>query len=257
MARSALSGEKTETELRRCPAHPLKKTRFLKENDSCAFCAAAAVLLTYRKILDDLADERGVKRLRAELAKPVFSRGRKRVLRQMPELLPLDGKIEKLLSELSEIEGKSIRSADLPAEVFGKILGEIGSFGFENEKKLTSYRFTAALGHWIYLADAADDLPEDIEKGRYNPLVALYGREMTYDDKSSLKTALIAKLMEAEAAFDLMDMSESPDADGIIKNVLYLGLPQVAEEALDNPGNKRKAVKERRPKGSCSNERSV
>ena len=255
--RSALAEEENEVEMRRCPAHPLKKRPMLRETDSTRYCAAAAVLLTHRKILDDIADEKGIKQLGARLAKPVFARGRKRALKQHPNLSDLDRKIEMLLSELSEIESKNITSADIPAEIFGNILGEICSFGFDREKKLTSYRFGKALGHWIYLTDAIDDLSEDSEKGRYNPLITLYGKKMSDDDKAALETALIAKLMEAEAAFDLMDMSENPDADGIIKNVLYLGLPNTAKNAICHQGKNKKAVKENRPKGNCSDERSI
>ena len=33
------------------------------------------------------------------------------------------------------------------------------------------------LGKYIYIMDAYEDLPEDIEKGRYNPLKDIYGKE--------------------------------------------------------------------------------
>ena len=255
--RTAVADEKPEIEMKRCPAHPLKKRPSLKENDSCRYCASAAVLLTYRKIIDDLNDENGIKKLRAALIRPIFSRGRKKALRQNPELSELDSRLELLLSELAEIESQNPQSADAPAEIFGNILGEICAYDFKGSKKLTSYKFGKALGHWIYLIDAADDLGEDAEKGRYNPLIALYGKEMSDNDKLAFENALIAKLMEAEAAFDLMDMSDHPDPNGIIKNVLYLGLPSIAKNVLWEHNNKQKTVKENRLKGTCANERSI
>lgn len=244
VARAAIAEEKCELEMRRCPVHPLKKRPSLKENATTDYCAAAAVLLTYRKLLDDIADEKGFKKLAAILIKPIFSRGRKKALRKYPDLCELDEKLSLLLSELSETEKKNLPSADTPAEIFGNLLGEICSHGFEGEKKLTSFRFGKAIGHWIYLIDAADDLEDDVKKKRYNPLIMLYGERISERDLGSLENALIAKLMEAEAAFDLMDMSESPSADGIIKNVLYLGLPAVAKKVLhpetDPKNSKRK-----------------
>ena len=235
VVRGALTGEKSEIEMRRCPVHPLKKRPSLKENATTDYCAAAAVILTYRKLLDDISDEKGLKRLRARLIKPIFSCGRRRALRRYPELSVFDRELAELLSLLAETEGLDAPSADAPAEIFGKMLGEICSFGLENEKKLTSYRFGKALGHWIYLIDAADDLSEDVKKSRYNPLIKLYGENMSREDKAWLENALIAKLMDAEAAFDLMDMSESSMNEGIIKNVLYLGLPGVARDVLYRP----------------------
>ena len=245
VTRAAISEEKAELELRRCPVHPLKKRPSLKENATTDFCAAAAVILTYRKLEDDISDEKGIKKLRAALVKPIFSRGRKKALRRWPELSELDERLCELLTLLADTEKKNAPSADAPAEIFGMLLGEICSFGYEKEKKLTSYRFGKALGHWIYLIDAADDLAEDVKKERYNPLVTLYGAEMSAEDRSWLENALIAKLMEAEAAFDLMDMSESPMSEGIIKNVLYLGLPAVAKDVLyceNRKNSKRKAT---------------
>ena len=254
--RSSLSEEKSEIEMRRCPAHPTKKRPMIKENATTDYCAAAAVILTYRKLLDDIADEKGLKKLRARLVKPVFSRGRKKALRRMPELASLDESLNLLLCRLSETEKKNLPSADAPAEIFGEMLGEICAFGYENEKKITSYRFGKALGHWIYLMDAADDLAEDVKKHRYNPLIMLYGEELSESDRAWLENALIAKLMEAEAAFDLMDMSESPMGEGIIKNVLYLGLPRVAKDILYRENGKENS-KEKRLKGNHSNERSL
>ena len=47
VTRAAISEEKAELELRRCPVHPLKKRPSLKENATTDFCAAAARLLKF------------------------------------------------------------------------------------------------------------------------------------------------------------------------------------------------------------------
>lgn len=242
VVRTAVTGETPEIEARRCPAHPMRKRPSFKENKTTDFCAAAAVILTYRKLLDDIADEKGWRRLRARLIKPVFARGRKKALRLFAdsELSSLDECLARLLSELAEVERKNGNSADIPAEIFGKMLGEICAFGLDGNDRLLSYNYGRAIGHWIYLVDAADDFAEDAEKGRYNPLITLYGSALTEADRNWLENALIAKLMDAEAALDLMDIDQSPDAAGIIRNIMYLGLPLVAKQVLAGEYNRKK-----------------
>jgi glycosidase len=64
LIRLALSGEETATSKRRCLAHPLRKRRMMDRNDQLDFCSYAAALLTYHKLIDDISDEKGVKRLK-------------------------------------------------------------------------------------------------------------------------------------------------------------------------------------------------
>lgn len=232
VVRTALSGEHPTIESRRCPIHPLKKRSVFARSRHTDYCAAAAVLLIYRKLLDDIGDERGWRRLKARLALPIFSAGRRRVLRRNPSLAALDTKIADLLSELSDTEKENAPSADTPAEIFGRLLGEILSFELEGTTKKVCAAFGCAVGHWIYLADAADDLSDDCEKGRYNPILSLYGNELDDKGRHALRTGMIATLCRAESAFDLMEGIIDGDALGIIKNVLFLGLPDVTDEVL-------------------------
>ena len=61
LLRITLDRTPVEFEQKRCIAHPLKKRNMMKHNASLAYCAHAAALLNYHKILDDLSDERGWK----------------------------------------------------------------------------------------------------------------------------------------------------------------------------------------------------
>ena len=232
VVRTALSGELPTIESRRCPVHPLKKRSVFARSRHTDYCAAAAVLLIYRKLMDDIADEKGWGRLKARLALPVFAAGRRRALRRLPSLVALDERLGVLLSELSEAEKENAPSADRPAEIFGRLLGEIVAFEYTGSSKKVCAAFGSAIGHWIYLADAADDLSADGEKGRYNPLLSLYGKELDDDGRKAVRIGMISTLCRAESAFDLMDGIIDADALGIIKNVLFLGLPDVTDEVL-------------------------
>ena len=240
MVRMTLEGITPEFEQRRCIAHPFRKRNSAKDNDALRYCSGAAALLGYGKCKDDIADEKGFKKLRARLSLPFFKRARRKALKRLPELLELDGRINAHLASLSAIEGdrESEPSADRPAEVFGNIVSDILSFGLEGGRAKMAAAFGRAIGRWIYLVDAADDYRGDKKKGRYNPFILVWqDGEITPERWDGVKTALISILMDAERALDLFDFSASREFSEILKNILYLGMPAEAEKVFE--GNKK------------------
>ena len=55
------------------------------------------------------------------------------------------------------------------------------------------------LGKFIYIMDAYEDLPEDLKKGRYNPLRGLCGQE---DYEERMKQILCMMIAESTAEFE-------------------------------------------------------
>jgi hypothetical protein len=87
----------------------------------------------------------------------------------------------------------------------------------------------AALGRFIYLLDACNDLHADIKKQRYNPLVAEMNR-----DRTPLLTMMMA---ECTAAFDRLPVNRY---SGILRNILYSGVWQsYRKKKTDKTGNER------------------
>jgi hypothetical protein len=233
--RMALEGNKPEFEKKRCMAHPFRKRNSVKDNESLRYCSAAAALLGYGKCKDDICDERGFSRLKARLALPFFKRARKKALKKIPGLSELDLRIKSHLDALAAIEKdtESAPSADRPAEVFGKIVSDILSFGLEGAQAKMGAALGKAVGHWIYLVDAADDYDGDKKKNRYNPFMLLFeGKDFDRDKRTQVKEALISILIDAEKALDLFDFSVSREFYEITRNILYLGMPEVADRIL-------------------------
>ncbi len=123
-------------------------------------------------------------------------------------------------------------SADRPAAVCGRLLGAVLSFGLPEKERRIAAPIGRAIGHWIYLADAADDFDEDARRGRFNALRAVYGDDFDKACREQVRVAMIATLMEAEPALALVPFDEDPDAAGIVRNTFFLGLPAVAEHIL-------------------------
>jgi hypothetical protein len=245
LVRLALSEEdsqKIRFEQKRCLAHPFKKRNSMVYNEVLGYCAGAAALLAYHKLSDDLADERGLRRLRARLTRPFASHARKKALRRGLE--ELDTAIKAQLDALSAVEAEKHSSVDRPAAIFGDLLADIMSFGLEGMEKRIAASLGQAVGKWIYIADALDDLEEDAEKERYNPFLLLFGRIPTEEEEDGIQDALKLGLYDAEAAVDLIEFPGDV-IEHIIQNILYLGLPKRVEEIRDRSCEKHAKKRER------------
>ena len=210
-------------------AHPFRKRAYVACCEPLEYSAYASAILTHGKIADDINDEKGMKKLNAQLIKPFTSHMRKKALKKYSEL---DEKVFTGLKRLSDIEKQNLSSVDIPADAFGDILADILSYGlFGNEAKIMS-NIGKHIGRWIYIIDAADDVDEDIKKNRFNAFARLYEGNIPDEERESIANSLRLELLSAEPAFDLIDYNELYDIEEIIKNIIYRGMPQTAERVL-------------------------
>ena len=68
--------------------------------------------------------------------------------------------VESRLLELSEAEKQGVTDPDIPADIFGRLLGSVFK-----EADNSLYRFGYTLGRFIYLCDAVCDFKSDISTG--------------------------------------------------------------------------------------------
>lgn len=238
LTRYAISPCKVSFRARRCLAHPFVKRSSMEQNEILDYCSAASAILNYQKVLDDLNDEKGLKKLRAALLFPFVSYSRKKAIKKDPALRLLDESISKKLESLSIIEKSEQIGVDIPAACFGDILGEIMSFGLDGTDARIAFELGKHVGAWIYVADALDDMREDAKKGRYNPLLKLYGgRIPNGDELSMIYDATKNKLFAAESAFDLID-TDDEGIKNILSNILYIGIPKRTADIIDSYSSK-------------------
>ena len=205
---------------RRCIAHPMKRRVMLDENAAIEYTARAFAILTYHKLLDDLADRDVRARLVKVSAKPIVASGAKRA--NMPSVADV---ISSRLAQISELERQGVASVDEPADLFGKLLGEVFSHGLDGEGAIVCREFGYRLGRFIYAADAAEDYERDRKSGKYNPYVLIYGgAELTQENKQSIKRALVLECKGMEAAVNLMPFGTRHTIENIVRNIIYLGL---------------------------------
>lgn len=228
--RCYLAGETPEVKRIRCLVHPLRRRKAVVNSPQLAYCADASALLAYHKLRDDRADEKGFQRLWALLGMGYLSSAYKRARRRHPAL---DETVKKALGQLSAYEKTPPpHSADAAAEIFGGLMQAVFAEGLDGVPARLAAKIGGALGRWIYLLDAADDLAEDRKKKRFNPFSERFSASPTAEDTNTLRVALTAILCEAEQAYLLMDEPPCPELKEIVGNILYMGLPRAAENVL-------------------------
>ena len=207
----------------RCSFNPTKKC--LKAQNTAAIDKAADVgtLLTYYKLKDTIADEGFGKRVAAWCALPFAAAARKKAAKRQPHL---DAAVRDMMTAQAALERENTPSIDRAAEPFALLLQTLaGDIAADDSQRRVLERFGYCLGRWVYLADAVDDLAQDLKKGRYNPYIR--ARDITDADgvtatRQYAAETLNACLAECIAAYNLLDIRRF---DGILRNILEQGMP--------------------------------
>lgn len=227
---ASLDDEKDKIVQERCFMHPIKKRPVAGENRAVDYAADMMVILAYHKFGDDLKDERSLRAFGGKLMlAPSYRKLRRKYIH-------ICGAVENALAGLSSLEKERSGSIDKTAGAFADIMEAVFT-GFCEDKRVNWIlaQFGRNLGKWVYLMDALDDYPEDIEKEHYNPLIY---RKNGIEETGVL---LYNYLGETLKAYDLLEIKKN---SGIIENILLMGLRSRSDGIL----------KERMKK---TNERSV
>ena len=231
LIREMLEGEEVLFVKKRCPRHPIKKIETVEINSQLEYSAYVGGILTAGKIEDNINDEKGAKRSIASFLRLFFSKMERESDKNLPELACL---VSEKLAELHDIEEGEVASIDIPADVFGDMMGSLLSYGLDGDKKLVASNIGKRIGRWIYIVDAFDDYDKDRKSGSYNPFVLLYDAEnFSEDNLISISKMLEAELALALSAIDLLDEDSDKTRSEIIKNILCLGMPQSVKKVCD------------------------
>ena len=195
--------ENVEESVIRCGIHPLKKKNVYM-NKYAQYCSCMNILLTYYKLEDDVNDEASR-----------FAKIAKSALKKQNELAqekyPIKNQaISDCLKRLNEIEKQDEHNADIPANIFGELMGNLFDI---NGDDLKLREFGKALGKVIYIMDAVLDFKKDLKKCRYNPLV-----ETKSENFQQILTILLNDTVEI---YDTMNIVKNKT---IIDNVLFSGI---------------------------------
>lgn len=214
----------------RCHFNPFKKCGYC-ENPSEIYREAAAltVLMSYQKVLDNIADGKGFKKCLARLIKPYLRGKYKKAKLKYPNFAEC---IETAMQSQAALEAEPCTGIDRAADPSAKALETIFSQGIENDdNRRVTARVAYCVGRWVYLIDAYDDMRSDLKNGSYNPFLKKYGiTDAQALSDADLHTQILRSLYmtenEAAVSFELLsgDMHR-----GILENILRDGIQAAVE----------------------------
>lgn len=194
---------------RACKLHPIRPRPWL-DNPYIRYAADMNVLLCYYKCLDDVEDDgrRSAKSMAKHL-QPFLPALKDRYPRQTEA-------VQTCLKQLSDLERAGTKNPDEPAGCFGQLLGEL--LVYEEDFWAPSLRkMGAALGRFIYLADAALDYRRDLRKNRYNPLIAMG----TGEDRERWEQYLVLEMSDCARYYESLPLVQDK---ALLDNILYSGI---------------------------------
>lgn len=205
----------------RCIAHPCRGRTCVAENPALVYTARAFAVLAYGKVCDEVADRRGLSRLPLLLVAPVMRRAARRA--DLPDLLAT---MQRELADLAALEAENCPSLDQAADCTGRMLAAFFAHGLPGEAGEIAYGIGLHLGRFIAVADAAEDFDRDREKQNYNPLLAAGLAELDGATRRRLHLSLTGELCALERELLRLPHEKYPAAGNILKNIIYLGLPE-------------------------------
>ena len=208
-----IANENVSAEKSRCTFNPCKKcAKITCESDIYKLASTITVVLAYFKLVDNLKDSKGIKKLLLYLLLPYFSFLKRKALKKYPDIF---NEIEKGMSEQFEIEKDINASLDKSAHPTAKMLGWLFAYNECETKKQSAYDFGYQLGRAVYFLDAFDDYEKDVKENTYNPLK---------NEKDYIETAIMSINLSVGALSQTFENQSKNQFSPIIENVIYDGL---------------------------------
>lgn len=214
--------------MKRCMAHPQKKKPMILENKALDYAAALNVSLIYYKLNDDVLDDNSIK---GKVGMMFLSPYKKKFSESVATVNKV---IEENLNKLSSLEKeKNFCSIDEIADPFSTIVGKIlelypEQLPVDNEDiRNNLYNLGYGLGKWIYIIDALDDLEEDMNKNKFNPINFLYNSEnKSYDElikdiKDRIEFTILNCGYNCKEALENLPVNRNKP---ILENIISLGM---------------------------------
>lgn len=202
-----------------------KKKPVIVTDDLTRKVADLSVLLVYYNALDDVHDG---KRSRAAVVGVLAARKRAAARR----LKEADALMKESFRKLDILEKRNSAQLDLVADCFASLMRDVTRTLIPTDEHIDAFMYN--LGRLVYFFDAADDVEKDAKKGRYNPLIAAYGKcdtkaEFLEKNAQELDFLLRSTYNKLVGAYNHMHIVVS---EGMLSNTVYLGLNMQMERLL-------------------------
>ncbi len=203
-----------------CVANPFRKKPCLRPCGDLTYCGAAAMLMIYYKLKDDIADSGFFRRMGCYLLLPFLSHARKKAARLYPDA---DQALSDFIRSQNELERNGCTSIDRAADPTANALAFLCRklSADETQQKILN-RFGYFVGRYVYFADALDDLEDDRKTGSYNPFLKHFeGDSKSLEEiREYAHQVLNLTVAEIAPAYELLELKRYKE---ILDNIIYLG----------------------------------
>lgn len=217
------------TKRKACVCNPFKKCNYLCDGALPEMPTAAAQIMLYSKLCDNISDEGFLKGSFYRILRLFSKKGYRKACSDYPELKEI---FDRYITEQNSIESKNLQDVDLAADPTAQMLSRLFELcGSTESDRRALNRMGYCMGRWIYILDAAADLKDDLKKGRYNPFSDLANEQKDIDSfvRERIEGSLNFCINESISAFELIDIKRFKN---ILGNIIYVGLEDSQNSVL-------------------------
>ena len=226
---NALSDQENKVETRRCIVSPFRKKSCQTDNPIFRKTAEISVIFAYWKLSDSVQDARGFGKILPKIAQFFFTRPYEKAKKEDPAFAHA---CKKQMDALQWLEREKSAELDLLADCFAVLLKQLACFSECPEQLRILGELFYHMGRWIYLVDAVHDLPDDLKKRRFNPLIYRFSLDkgaFSKEDKDWMRATIAHSHSRICAAFHLLELKQNQN---LLENMLYVGMPGVSNEVF-------------------------
>lgn len=245
-----ISNEDVEFQRENCIVHPLKKNLCLKNCVALEKAADISVIFSYFKFMDNVEDERFLKKFLSYVGLVSFKRMYEKAKKKHENISSM---VEELMQRQAEVEENPNCSLDQACDPMARCLGHIvKTFSDDLKVQKILYRIGYMVGRYVYIIDALDDLNKDCKTGSFNPFLNKYRadgliKNSKIDDATNeeiFKNAIWNLNFSVAQLAQSFEMLEFDNYRSIVKNIIYLGLKSVEKKVFDKYNQKLEIVGE-------------
>lgn len=211
-----------------CITTPKKLRSIVKRDPLTDKIALSNVILSYLNLMDDVLDEKSVKKRLALLAV-------KKSYKKAAKLFPLmDEEITRHYRELTTLEAQNCGVFDKICHPFAHLSRVFAQVILGDKADGYILDLCYNLGKWVYLIDALDDLDKDFKRGSYNPFIACMGgfengRQFVRDNLADLEFILYTTLNKIAENFNDLELTKYYC---VLHNVLHIAIRDKTAEVF-------------------------
>lgn len=208
-----------------CVGAPFKKKPMIVRNELMEKLAAVNIILCRHKLHDDFVDGGGKSRLALKLISKAYNKAKS----MQPEA---DKIVADSYESLRKCELAGEKSVDKVSHCFASMMRDLFACLLGDKAGDAVLSLAYNIGKFVYIADALDDIDEDVKSGNYNPLLSAFGnyvsrRQFIDDNRDELDFMFASTVNRAISSFNRMIFTQSRS---LIENIVYYGLRDKTEQ---------------------------